>query len=790
MRGAWPWILGAAWALGVFGAPAAQPAAPASTGQPVVKAADGAAAVPTNAPANTRIGTPPVGGTRTMIEEEAGRRPPAPAARGADYNFSYRGNSVMNSRAMWGWRLELPDGSGLAFGGLATWERQERNGELVLTDDPVVHTRVRRDGKWVDIADELRKNHPLQAHHDRLADLVRPLKLMTGLARHIYFEGRDEAAEQASVQKAIAPRKAEFLAGLKTAREELARVGPSAGTYASGQAALALGYLDKVAPAVEGLGTRTSHEQLAALRLARIALEQAAEALDAEPPPRALSMPAFDAKTGLYVVFGGDHFDYLMNDIWVFDPRAVRWMQRHPAAAPEPRADHTLSSDGQGRLTMGGGYLYNRDSKLRPRGWASTSYVHAGPGEWVYDLASDTWSGPADPPLCPADTRGYRDARGVPDAFTDGPRPDAAAHESRLAALPRNTWVDLKPDPKFAGNRDWGTLGYDAERDLIYFYNGGHSAYAGTDVAHYHLSTGRWDQPQEVEFPLQYVGASGCSVPGWSFNRRPWITNHMWNSYRYHPGLRRLVVAARFVSNCFPRGWGNPDACLYLYDPDLADWDRRVHVDVALSCMGAGVLHVPGLGMIEGGRWLLDDATLQWKPLGAKGKLPGAGGDFGGFVFDPKRSRVLYFNGGTYQGAPFSGEVFALGLPSLDVSSFKPDGAESIKDLYAGKENMLSTWILREVVYHPELDMFIFSSNLPGGHMAALDLKGNRWVGLKLPGPHPWGLSSAMAYDGKRNLVFSVGTRADVSVLRIDPATLEVRTLAEVAAAARAATKP
>jgi hypothetical protein len=286
----------------------------------------------------------------------------------------------------------------------------------------------------------------------------------------------------------------------------------------------------------------------------------------------------------------------------------------------------------------------------------------------------------------------------------------------------------------------------------------------------------------EVEYPINYIGASGSSVPGWSFNRRPWVTNHLWNSYRYHPGLRRLVVAGRYTSPCWPKGMGNPDVNLYFYDPDLADWEKRTPNNVEMSCMGAQILHVPGLGMIEWGNWLLDDAKFEWKKLGAKGKLPGAGIDFCGFVHDPKRNRVLFFSGGTYNGTPYSGEVFAMAVPSLEVTSFKPDSSEHIKALYAGKENSLGTWILREVVYHPGTDMFIFSSNLPGGYTAALDVKGNRWVGLKLPGTHPWGLSSALAYDARRDLIYSVGTRADVSALRLDPKTLEVKTLAEIAA--------
>ncbi|HOX05680.1 MAG TPA: hypothetical protein PK280_04685 [Planctomycetota bacterium] len=718
-------------------------------------------------------------GQKLEMIERPDAKPPEPAKRGSDYKFN---SGRLDARSMWGWRLELPDSSGLAFGGIATWTMQEMNGALVRSDDPAVRTQVRRDGKWVFIHEELRKKNPLQPHHDRLEGLVRPLKLVTGLARHIYFEGRDEAAEKAFVEKEIAPKAAELLGKLKDARAELAKAGASDDKYAAGQAAFALGFLDKVAPAVEGLGTRTSHEKLLALRLARVALEQAAEALDAEPPARALSMPAYDAKSGLFAIFGGDHLDYMTNDLWVFDPKAPRWMQRHPKSAPEPRADHTLTSDGQGRLTMRGGYLYQRTP--RPQGWASNSYVHAGPGDWVYDLAADAWTGPADPPMLPPATRGYRDGGHLPEHFTAGERPDAAAHAKTLAALPANTWVDLKPSPKFAGNRDWGTLGWDAERDMIYFYNGGHSAYAGTDVAHYHLATGRWDQPVEVEYPLMYIGASGSSVPGWSFNRRPWVTNHLWNSYRYHPGLKRLVVAGRYTSPCWPKGWGNPDVNLYLYDPDLADWEKRVPNNVEMSCMGAQILHVPGLGMIEWGNWLLDDAKLEWKKLGAKGKLPGAGIDFCGFTNDPKRNRVLFFSGGEYSGKPYSGEVFAMAVPSLEVTSFKPEGSEHIKATYAGRENCLGTWVLREVVYHPGLDMFLFSSNLPGGYTAALDVKGNRWVGLKLPGPHPFGLSSAMAYDARRDLIYSVGTRADVSALRIDPKTVEIKTLAEIVAEA------
>jgi hypothetical protein len=536
----------------------------------------------------------------------------------------------------------------------------------------------------------------------------------------------------------------------------------------------------------------TTPENLAALRQARIAIERAADPLNAEPPAHALSAPAYDSKSGLFAVFGGDHFDYLLNDLWIFDPKAERWEQRHPLTpAPEPRAEHIFSGDGTGKFTVRGGYGYARRNPL-PKGWNGNahSYAHAGVGDWVYDLATNRWTGPEGAETAPADTRAYRTqihaANDSPDHFTTGPRPNAAEHEKRLKDLPANTWIDITPSIKFAGNRDWGTLAYDAGRGQIYFYNGGHSAYGGNDVAHYHLATDRWDQPIEVEFPLMYVGASGVSLSGWSFNRRPWMTNHLWNSYTYHPELDRLILAGRFTSSGFSVKMGQPDVNLYFYDPALGDWEKRVPSNVAISHMSAQVRHVPGFGLLEWNRSRLDPKTLAWEPLAIESgdeALPKASIDYCGLVYDGTRKRMLYFSGGGYDGKPYPGEVHVLELPSLKPSSFTPAGSEHIATL-TSLAKPRGSLTLREVVHHPGLDLFVFNSNLANGDTLALDAKNNRWVGLKLPGKRPFGLSSANAYDAKRDLVYAIGTRAEVSVVRLDPKTLTIRPLAEIVAEA------
>jgi len=47
-----------------------------------------------------------------------------------------------------------------------------------------------------------------------------------------------------------------------------------------------------------------------------------------------------------------------------------------------------------------------------------------------------------------------------------GARPDAAANEAKLKAIPANTWVRLKT-PVALGTRDWGTWVFDPDRDIV-----------------------------------------------------------------------------------------------------------------------------------------------------------------------------------------------------------------------------------------------------------------------------------------------------------------------------------
>jgi hypothetical protein len=679
--------------------------------------------------------------TRTIPEPEArGKRYPVPIT--AD----------CKNPVIWGWTCELPDGSGLAFGG-----------SHKTADDGIAHTQIKEGGAWKPITEELRKNNPLQPRHDQVWALRETCKDTLARARRLFFDGKSGEEEAKLLAADVDPAVQKLIADLAKLAGEL-KSSAGLAEYEAGQVKHALARLETAAGQLKPFGPRTTPQQLAAMRKAQIELEVAAEAFDCEPPPRALSKTSYEPKTKLFVIFGGEHFDYNMNDLWVFDPAKRRWFQRNQEAAPEPRADHHLEALGDGRIAMRGGYCHIANQAE----WAI--YTHAGPARWIYDVEKNAWSadGHQEKP-CPSGSRALNYwPPAAPEAFMGGARPDAAANEAKLKALPVNTWVKL-PTAIPLGGRDWGTWGVDFERDMFYVWAGGHCSYGGNDVARYHLATDRWELTEVPSLPLGGIGSNFDYPWGVDFNRRPWVKCHTWNSHAHDPVLGKMVQM----------GWPAPwDANFYLYDPDRADWAPRRALGAAAgsaSVMGSNLRHTKH-GMINwcgGGVWLLDEKSMEWKSVKLDGKMPGSCVDSCTLVYDPKRDRMLFFSTGYYQ--PYDGQVYALDFATSKVAALSPEGMDTAKSW---------TRELREIGYHPDSDLFLIpeqfkkNNTIYPGQFLAYDAAKNRWVLVKLavgPGVNFNILSGFIAYDAKRGLFWSGSTHSGggVYVLRFDPAKAE-----------------
>jgi hypothetical protein len=505
-------------------------------------------------------------------------------------------------------------------------------------------------------------------------------------------------------------------------------------------------------------------------------MELAAETFDAEPPPRAMNcgtarLPegaagssgktlVYDPINKLYVLFGGDHLDYLTNDTWVFDRSKRRWMQRHPNGAPPPRANHRLEVVGDGTIRMTGGYTYSSNTD-----YVGGQYVDLDDGPWIYHVKENEWS-TTQGELAASDSRVYRTGPFHPEFYCAGPKPNAAKFEAWLERLPVNEWVPTHPPQRPRLNRDWGTARIDPSRDMILRWSGGHSAHGGSDVLHFHFSTNRWELPFPVEFPLGQLYSNTSYPNGFNFNLRPWMTGHTYQNYAYDPPSGKMIQAGR------PRNF-------YIYDPDVGDWTGRGEKPASMqysSCFYTLTLTATPDGAVcwdKNGRvHRFDHAGGQWVELGVTGdRLPGAYVDNSSIVYDSKRHRVLMINTLGY-GKSFDGQVWSLDLKTSTARALVPEGRQHA-DRLANVD---------KCCYDAEHDLLLMGTYLKdaGDHTPtpAYDCENNRWVTLdvgyftdkrsgRTTRMFPHRRSDALMFDARRGLIWGTDTNSQVYVLRL-----------------------
>jgi hypothetical protein len=646
----------------------------------------------------------------------------------------------LKQRVIWGAQATNPDGFALAFGGL---DQQ--------ADDARPHTRIKRDGRWVSIVDDLRQKNPLQSLHGRLTAENAVVRVILARARHLYFEGMSGDETQQHLAAKVHPLVEKL--GRIPFKQELAKTG-AGDSYHRRQADRAAAGAYKVQSADNEFRMGATGADIGVGSKEQIALEKLAELLDAEPGARALSPIVWEPRHKVFVLFGGDHLDFLRNDIWVFDPAKMRWEQRHQDAAPAPRANHTLKANGDGTITVSGGYTYFNDVW-----YMGPAYKLHQDGEWTYDLALNKWTNNLETEGVPSGSRTYRGKLFHPLTYVKGPKPDREATAKKLADLPDNQWVVMDPPLKPKMNRDWGSACIDLKRDVMLQWSGGHSAHGGSDVAIYHFATNRWELPFPVEFPLGQMYSNTSYPNGFNFNRRPWVSAHTYKCFGYDTPSGRML----FVGH-------NP--WTYLWDTGVGDWVGRLgkpkamsypnpfytltceRTDKGLLCWAAG-----------GKVFRFEAEAKQWKALEAKGRLPSPSVDASGMAWDSKRNRLVMFP--TAYGKPFAGKVVTFEIESGRVKLIEPPGIEVARTLPG---------LARESVYLPEDDVvLILAATLAPAEgektrrTLGFDCARERWVVYTLGGKNPAGsrnVSLGVVHDPKRNLVGACESRNQVWGMR------------------------
>ena len=338
-----------------------------------------------------------------------------------------------------------------------------------------------------------------------------------------------------------------------------------------------------------------------------------------------------------------------------------------PKSAPPPRANHKLIANGDGTITLKGGYTYSDNTD-----YMGGQYIDLADGDWTYDIAANTWKGDGKP--APSCTRVYRSGPFHPSYFVRDPKPDAKAFAEWLEKLPSNEWKKTNPPHLPQMNRDWGSAVLDSDRDMILRFAGGHSAHGGTDVLHYHLATNRWELPFPVEFPLGQTYTNTEYPEGVNFNRRPWITGHTYQNYAYDPSQHLMVFTGRRLYS-------------YHYDPEKGDWiagrqqkPKGMAYDSCFYTLTlASTPKPPGVYCwTQEGKLFRSDNLSVFRfvevPLHGE-KLPGSVVDNSTMVYDSMRDRLLFFRKGYGDKSTFDGQIHEVACKTGQVSKLSPVGS-------------------------------------------------------------------------------------------------------------------
>ncbi len=544
--------------------------------------------------------------------------------------------------------------------------------------------------------------------------------------------------------------------------EELAALAARCGKLKDAAGALEL--RDDVEKVVTVLAARATLGALVAAHALQLRIEVVAERQWPVPCSRRNSPLAFDAKHGVFVLFGGDHEDYLMNDTWVLDLGSGAWRRMHPAVAPRPRAGHALFP----LLQAGGVALYEGYVQTSSTDYGAAPYRPAEPVDlWRYDPAADRWEllgawrhvkregGDHPPPL--GYFYGYASDCYSPPAVAAGAHDEivVAGHPGRVwyfpwKELPARTWV-LARDLASVRAASVPELGAAPDSRL---YRTGAFRASFCEVADAPADTGLDRLPANTWVKLPSPPRQPCS----GCRQRDWGTS-VWDSDRDQilcwggghcvrsascvvhasPVSGRIVESydadepyganggGGFDSSLLNRPWVAPhnynhyaydpvckllvSARGYMYDPERMDWLRMEpiatpfrfdwgHTVLETSAHGA-VAWAQKKGSEDFGLWLFD-RRRGWTDLEPRGTLFGPYCDAHGMVYDAARDRMLLSGvGGSYE-KPSAGTLLAFDFATRALAPLSPKNPELARTRNA-----------RELAYIDHADWILVGEQYP-----------------------------------------------------------------------------
>ena len=391
-----------------------------------------------------------------------------------------------------------------------------------------------------------------------------------------------------------------------------------------------------------------------------------------EPPPRCNAPMAYDKKSKVVVLFGGDHLDYKHADTWALDVAKNRWDQRYPKLSPPAQHAHALCYLEKPGLVFLAGGQGNWTYDAAKNEWApvpgATPKCHAftvaavpgtdiliGCAAWQWNHNRKTYVYRLDPTTAQAkhkesstDTRrgpAPKTQRYSRKWFDDVPPADPAKFAAFLKAIPENTWTTIKV-PKKLRARTWSSCTFDARRREIIYWGGGHSGNVNSNVDHFSLHTGRWSTNYDPMWKPAPFGQKAACPNGRTYQNEPW-TMHARKTYAWDPVSGMVAMAHVGGGGGYRRRTTDgvkAGRYTYIYHPAWGEWVDTVDTPFRCGYHGCAVSTPQGVMLLDGGQlWLLDVKGRRWTKVGPSHRLPA--GEYFTMVHDSKRNRLVYLAG-------------------------------------------------------------------------------------------------------------------------------------------------
>jgi len=601
--------------------------------------------------------------------------------------------------------------------GAWTPDRWDRRGTWAY--DPAKNAWHKQDTASKEVADA----------NARLVAAGVELRTLWGATRGVAFEYGDLVlAKKPAELGALVGKLGEDLAAFASDNR-----GKGAEAYERWQFATAAGLIEKaIVPRLQEASAALKMEDgwkaFQALDDAEKRLIEAQEALAVAPRPRHYTRLVADPENKVMVLWGGDGEDRFFADTWLLHLNTRRWERCRTAVHPPNIGSAMVAMDYDARnkvvvLAHQDGSLWLFDASKRAwrqakmagefarkgRGstWLSLEYAPAADVHVLTDCGGSTMN-PNSPPrktqmlrldlasaaMTDASSGTLEEVwRGQYGAGCEGPadkvaiawsfmpktqaeyRERVASNKKALDAIPDNTWTQLKA-PYSSFGRAYGSFCYDWDRDEIFLWGGGHSAYMGNEWSQYDLKANVWMESWNPEFPVHPHGSPDGE--GWA----PQFYNvvgagHGYHNYAYSGGLRKAIMSGTVLYDPDRMRYA-PERIAVTHENAMQGLGIRVDMSGAPETLSVSAQHWYGGPF---GVWRVDTQALTCARI--KGSdTPFETNDRAKAVFDTKRQRVLFYGAtNSKEKGGKSNALWAYGMESRAWQKIEPkvepDGAEA-----------------------------------------------------------------------------------------------------------------